>query len=393
MHAGVCTLVGARWCVHAGVHTHGGAPASSRFRYGSRAASGWGRGCRCKPGAPPAQSPPPAALPRPPPSHPRQRRPPRAQGSARRASPSCSRRGAAERRAAGARGAPSQPRGDHELRRGSRGEQVSAAGGRGRGGGGRKGKGLSAGWGRGRLGPLSPRPEGLCPSAAPRPGLCPGPAPGGARVPPPAGISGLAARTKSPSAAAPARVGCGACGGGAPTPRLRAPVRGPGPGARTWEGRRPRGRAQVPAREAAARGREARRARPGGGADRRRCCPGARLSLLLPSRGVAGPQVSAICSPPGGVGGRGAEGAGRGGRVALRSLPCNRCWPRALPASWATPRPGRSFCVLICPQLSGFRSPASLCPLYQEEDLGPQAGAIYIYIFFSEHCRRFGHRF
>lgn len=61
----------------------------------------------------------------------------------------------------------------------------------------------------------------------------------------------------------------------------------------------------------------------------------------------------------------------RGGPVAPRCLPCSRWWTRALPASAVDSLPQcPASAVLICPQLSGFSSSESLCPLYLEEDVG-----------------------
>lgn len=224
-----------------------------------------------RPAPPPNQSPPPVALARPLPSLVGRLRvcraalPPRA--------PPAAAPARIERRARGARGAPSQLQSDDEPRRGGRGEQVSASAGLGRS------EGEGAERARATAGPnVAGLQKRLCSLRQPPdpPGLCPCPSRAGARAPLPSRHPRSGRENKAHS------------GGGAGLTRAqsvesqRAPpllhscplvlargLGGPHLGRARGGGvarRCPRGRRR---RRAAP---EAGRSRPRGGAYRRRCC-------------------------------------------------------------------------------------------------------------------------
>lgn len=282
-----------------------------------------GCGCRCSP-APLPPSPLPRGSARRLPPTPGSVGRLRLRGAARGArAPPAAVPARAERRARGVRGAPSPPPSDHELRRGGRGEQVSA--GAGREGAGKRSEGGRAERGEGAAGPhIAACRPGFAPLEHPAPGSAPAFARAGRGLP---GCPGIPLRPhKQRALRRPHLPAWGA--ERAEATRLH-PDCGPVAAARARRqhlaGAGGPGVAQVPAREAAARAREApcptrRRAH------RRRCSPASpRLS-----RGAAGARAAAGARGAftsggrrGRRGGRGGWwGAGRGGRVAARRLPC-----------------------------------------------------------------------
>lgn len=272
---------GVRTCesVPAGVHARGSRRACVSVREPGRPPAAAAAAC---PAPPPAQSPPPVALarPRPSPSSVRRLRVRRAARCTR--TPPAGARALLQRLAPGAPGAPSQTPNDDEPRLGGRGEQVSAAAGLGggRGLGRRTGRaGVGCGW------PGHRRVEkGLCGLQHPLSWalLFPFSGRGGGSTPAPASPLELHKQSTLRWRRLP---GAGTEHGGSdslsspdsnsePAGRPRAAAPGSG-GLR-------RGRAQVLAREAVARGCEAPGARPGGGAMAGATAP-CRLGLPAPA--------------------------------------------------------------------------------------------------------------
>lgn len=266
-----------------------------------------------RPAPPPNQSPPPVALARPLPS-------PRSVGRLRECravlrtrAPPAAAPARAERRARGARGAPSQLQSDDEPRRGGRGEQVSAsarlAG----------SEGEKAERGPGTAGPVDVLQERLCPLRQPQPlsGSALALRGRGRGLHSRPGIPAPAAQTKHTSAAAPAPRGHRAGGANAPPVPDCDPLY-PRPGVSaggTWVGQAAAG-SRTGAR-AGGGGAQLRRPRapgpeagPTGGAAAACCRVSLRVGYSVPRRWQVGPRSS---HPPGG-GGCGRAAGAEGGR-------------------------------------------------------------------------------
>lgn len=340
-----------------------------------------------RPAPPPSQSPPPVALARPLPSPRSVGRLRECRAALRTRAPAAAAPARTERRARGARAAPSQLQSDDERRRGGRGEQVSASA---RLGG---SEGEKAERGPGTAGPVDALQERLCPLRQPQP--LPGSAVAlrgrGRGLHSRPGIPAPAAQTKHTSAAAPAPRGHRAGGANAPP----VPDCDPLSQARGLGGRHlgraggggvahrcPRGRRRRAAPEAA-------RSGPGGGAYRRRCgCLRPRFSprrLLGAAAAAGGPDVfTSSWWRRLRAGGR--RLPRRAGRPA--APPCSpRVDSRASRLRGDSPPPRLGFCCPHLPLAPGLQLSGAPAPSVSGRRLGRalQEGARG----FAEHCRRF----